>query len=148
MSSIQRILVPIDFSENASHALEWAIDFARDLGAEIDLLHAYATSPNLGVYGVDLPGTLEEDVRRAAQKQLAAVAHDVAAKGIRVREHLAREDPSVAIAEQAQMLGSDLIVMGTRGLGGFQHLLLGSVTERTIRHAPCPVLSVKATAPK
>jgi nucleotide-binding universal stress UspA family protein len=65
-------------------------------------------------------------------------------QGVQTEEHLSPLFPPEGIAESAAEVGADLIVMGTRGLTGFKHVLLGSVAERTVRTAPCPVLTVKA----
>ncbi len=64
-------------------------------------------------------------------------------EGIQCESHLIAQTPSAAIVEAAEQIGADLIVMGTRGLSGLKHILLGSVAERTVRVAPCPVMTVK-----
>jgi nucleotide-binding universal stress UspA family protein len=143
MRPIHRLLVPIDFSPDSEAALDWAIGFARKLGAEIDLLHSYEPGTLITLYGVGFPDTLDDELRRAAQKQLSEVAHRVASEGIHVREHVVREPPDQAIAEQAEKLAADMIVMGSRGRRGFAHVMLGSVAERTIRRAQCGVVAVK-----
>lgn len=143
MRPFHKLLVPIDFSPDSAAAIDWAIGLARKLGAEIDLLHSYEPGTLITLYGVGFPGTLDDEMRRAAQKQLSGVAHRVASEGIHVREHVVRDPPEEAIVEHAEKLSADLIVMGSRGRSGPAHVLLGSVAERTSRRAPCPVLVVK-----
>lgn len=143
---IDRILVPVDFSDHSQRAFEEAIALARWFDAELHLLHCYQLDP-IGVspYGIVIPETFEHDVRMAALQRLSEWRDKATAQGLRVREHITVHFPSEEIVSVAERLGIDLIVMGTRGLTGFKHVLLGSVAERTIRHAPCPVLTVKSS---
>jgi len=147
MEGFRKILVPIDFSEHSARALEQAMALARTFGSELHLLHCYQI--NIGAispYGIVLPESFERDVRRAAIARLAEWREKVSAEGIRVEEHVTPQFPSEAIVQMAEELAVDLIVMGTRGLTGLKHVLLGSVAERTLRLAPCPVLAVKDRA--
>lgn len=143
MRPIHKLLVPIDFSPDSTAALDWAIGFAKKFSAEIDLLHSYEPGRMITLYGVGFPGTLDDEMRHAAQKRLSEAAHRVASESIHVREHIVREPPDEAIVEHAAKQGADMIIMGSRGHTGLAHVLLGSVAERTIRRAPCPVLVVK-----
>ena len=148
MTMFHKILVPIDFSDHSKAALESAIQLAKTFGAELCLLHCYAINPG-GVYpyGVSLPPTYFDEVRDAASQKLDGWLEKVTAEGVRARPLLSSVCPSEEIPLMAEELGSDLIVMGTRGLSGFKHLMLGSVAERTLRAAPCPVLTVRASTP-
>ena len=143
MREIHKILVPVDFSEHSRRALEEAIVFAKTFGAELHLLHCYQLHPT-GVepYGIVTPETFVHDLRMAAFQRLSEWRDKVIAHGIRVQEHITAHYPPAEIVAMAERLGIDLIVMGTRGLSGFKHVLFGSVAERTIRTAPCPVLTV------
>ncbi len=145
MSRFQSLLVPIDFSSHADSALGTALEIAREHGAKLHLVHAYelplgAVTP----YGVAIPQTLEVDVRDAAARRLEKAAQKVRDAGVGCETHLAVGPASDAIVEIAENVGADLIVMGTRGLTGLQHVLLGSVAERTVRLAPCPVLTLRS----
>ena len=147
MEGFRKILVPVDFSEHSGRALEHAIALAKAFGAEIHLLHCYQI--NIGAvspYGIVLPESLERDVRDAATRRLGEWSDKVSAQGVRVEQHITPQFPSEAIQATATEVGADLIVMGTRGLTGLKHVLLGSVAERTLRVAPCPVLTVKDEA--
>jgi len=144
MSLFRTILVPIDFSEHADLALETAIQLARDSGGRLQLLHAYEIPlGTIPPYGVAIPDSLLTDVRDAAARRLAKAASKVEAAGVACETQVLHASPAEAIAEAARVCGADLIVMGTRGLTGLRHVLLGSVAERTVRLAPCPVLTVK-----
>jgi universal stress protein A len=146
---IQTILVPTDFSPDARAALVKAKELARVLGSRIVLLHAYRvdvpmSTPELGG-GFVLPDRFYEDLRASATSQVDALAAATLKDGVKA-EGLAVEDrPGPAIVDAAKRLPADLIVMGTRGLTGLMHVLLGSVADRVIREASCPVLTVKAT---
>jgi nucleotide-binding universal stress UspA family protein len=145
---IRRILVPVDFSEHSQRALDEAISLALVFGADVDLLHSYQIHPlAFDPYGVVVPETFERDLRIAARQRLCEWRDKVSSGGCKGQDHLTLHFPSEAIVETAKRSGADLIVMGTRGLTGLKHAFLGSVAERTIRTAPCPVLTVKSGVP-
>jgi len=142
---MKTLLVPIDFSEHSARALDVAKQIARLADSKIHLLHCYQLNVGgVSPYGVTIPDDFNQQIRDAADEQLTALEQAVAADGIAVESHLTPRFPSEAISDLAVELGADLIVMGTRGSTGLQHILLGSVAERTLRIAPCPVLTVKA----
>ncbi len=146
MDAVRTILVPIDFSSHSTRALETAVGLAKTFGAEIHLLHCY--SLNLGAvssYSLAIPENFDRDVCLSAQAKLDASVEKVQADGIEVSSDVTQGSPGEAISSIAEDIGADLIVMGTRGLTGLKHVLLGSIAERTIRIAPCPVLTVKAS---
>jgi nucleotide-binding universal stress UspA family protein len=142
---IQTILVPTDFSPDAGKALEWAVDLAKQFGATVHLLHAYQIVIDTQL-PLDTPSvkSLWDQVRTAAEQQVERLRGQTAAKGVACQSHVLAQAPSLAAVETAKKIGADLIVMGTRGNTGLKHVLLGSVAERTVRHAHCPVLTVKA----
>ena len=140
---IERILVPTDFADHSEIALEHATELARQFGAEIHLLHAYSISPGgVAPFGVDLTPDLSGTLRGAAAEQLGKICARLSETGQKVEMHLSPDVPSAAIVDTARELEIDLIVIGARGLTGLKHGILGSVAERTVRHAPCPVLTV------
>ena len=142
--SMQRILCPTDFSDASAHATEHAVAIARWYGARITMLHVYPTvrrPPTLPVPdGGAAHGPTAADLEALGDQTAAAVAANA---GVTVQVSVAAGDPVSAIVEQAGTMPADLIVMGTHGAGGFQHLILGSVTEKVLRKAPCPVLTVR-----
>jgi nucleotide-binding universal stress UspA family protein len=140
----EKLLVALDFSAHSTKALETAIDLAKIFGARILLLHAVHLPPLIGIPDqVMIPPDVWTGVREAARGKLEQYTEKVRAEGVPVEAFLAEAPASDAIVEEARRAGVDLIVMGTRGLTGLKHVLLGSVAERTLRLAPCAVLTVK-----
>jgi nucleotide-binding universal stress UspA family protein len=143
---IRKILVPVDFSGPSKRALDAAVGLAGKFGADLHLLHCCQLHP-IGLGNEMLiPPSVDQTIQESASRLLAEWAGKAAGRGAVVHEHLSTGAPSGEIAALAEKLGADLIVMGTRGRSGLDHMLLGSVAERTIRIAPCPVLTVKLDA--
>jgi nucleotide-binding universal stress UspA family protein len=147
---IHRILVPTDFSGCADEALARATKVAKLVNAEIHVLHAYELPmPALTVdVPVCLPPEVREQLRDAGKKAVDARIAKVAAEGVKVEGSVICESPTRAILDAAAKLHADLIVMGTHGRTGMKHVLVGSVAERTVRLAPCPVMTVKSSKPE
>ncbi len=147
MTRFEKFLVPVDFSDHSREALDVAIGLAEAFGGEIHLLHCYPINPvGISPYGIVIPEGFDRELRDAAGRQLAEWSKRVEAKGVACHQTLSSMFPSEVIAKTAEEIGAELIVMGTRGLSGIKHVMLGSVAERTIRIAPCPVLTVKSRA--
>jgi nucleotide-binding universal stress UspA family protein len=144
MRRIERILVPTDFSRPSSHAVSHAIVLARIYGARLELLHSYGIPARaMSQYDSALPSDVIETLRDAAARKLLKTFEKVKAEGVDVDMRVTDTPPAEAIAGWATRLSVQLIVMGTRGLSGLKHVVLGSVAERTVRLAPCPVMTVK-----
>ena len=152
MNNIERILVPVDFSACSQAACEHAAFFAERLGAAVELLHVWdlpawsgATLPELAVHRPEegdptLSGFVESRATRAMDHLVAGFER----RGISaVRRRLEMGDPATTIVRVAQEGGHDLIVMGTHGRRGVSRLLMGSVAEKVVRTAPCPVLTMR-----
>ena len=145
--AIRRILVPIDFSETSSRALDLALELGGPLRAEMVLLHVIeplqlASAPELYA---PAPGPMMEvlaEQERLAHEELAKIAKRVRAKRIGVHSLVVSGTPYDRIVEAADHLRVDLVVMGTQGRTGLSHLLVGSVAEKVVRLATCPVLTV------
>ena len=136
--NIRRILCPTDFSETSAHAAEWASAIAGYYGAGITALHVVQPPMDaaLGVESLD-----------SLRQQIAAffgVANNV---GLSVDALVEVGSPVRHILDRAASLPADLLVMGTHGAGGFEHLVLGSVAEKVLRKALCPVLTVPPRVP-
>jgi nucleotide-binding universal stress UspA family protein len=145
-----RILVPTDFSPPSVAALATAKALAAQFGASIHLVHVmqdpYATAAYASdVYGY-LPSGLKESWRLEAQQHLDPLMTPAERAQFRVTTDVVFGSPARAIVEYAQENAVNLIVMGTHGRGAVAHLLLGSVAERVVRTAECPVLTVRGTA--
>lgn len=142
---VRQILVPIDFSDHSMKALRTATELGGTFGAKLVLLHAL----HLGIFfgGAEEPVVPPQDffetLRTGASQRLEKLAQDVRAKGVPVEVRVSEAPAVEAILAAAREPGIDLIVMSTHGLTGLKHLLLGSVAERILQLAPCPVLSVK-----
>lgn len=149
MHPIRKIVVPVDFSEHSRHAFEYAIDFAKQLGAEIHVIHAFSMPlTTVAAYdfagaAVAVPANLWNDLEAASEKNLEAFLAEIDTKGVEVKSRVVVDVPTTAIVDFAKNVDADLIIMGTRGLTGLKHVALGSVAERTLRSAPCPVLTLK-----
>jgi nucleotide-binding universal stress UspA family protein len=140
--NVQHILVPMDFSSDAEQALDWAVGLAQQLQARLTLLHIIyipvTTEVNLSAYYAEL----ESD----AQQRMETYQKRVEGEGLTVDTVLVRGTPFREIVEIAQTKQVDLIIMGTHGRTGMAHLLMGSVAERVVRLAPCPVMVTREKA--
>src|SRR5262245_60976502 len=137
---IRTILHPTDFSQPCEEAFRVACSLAGDLTARVIVLHVAVPPPvPLGRW---LPPPLPANNREKLEEMLRRL--QASAPDIQVAYRLADGDPAVMVADVAQAAGCDLIVMGTHGRTGLGRLLMGSVAERVLRTAPCPVMTVKA----
>jgi nucleotide-binding universal stress UspA family protein len=145
---IRRILVPVDFSEHAAGVLEWAAHLAEEHGSRLILLHAYHLPVEFQqLEGAYLPPDFWSSVKTEAQQSLARYAEDLDRRGLEVETAVREGYPAAVIVDEAASQPADLIVIGTHGLSGLKHLLLGSIAERVVQKAPCPVLTVKTQEP-
>jgi nucleotide-binding universal stress UspA family protein len=149
MIAIDRILCPVDFSDVSRRALEHAAALGRRQQARVvavNVAPAVATVPTAPapVPGAVFPPTAEERRTRAAE--LEELVSSVRAPGEEVEARSVEGDVVSGVLGEARDLGADLIVMGTHGKGGFERLVLGSATEKIVRKAPCPVLTVSPPA--
>jgi len=142
MTTIQRILVPVDFSTQSRAAIKTAIVFAEALGARVDVAHLWS-QPAGHPPGVE--STLAQFGASEAGAQMRDYLASLEERGVDVRGRLqlVHDEPSRAIVDLATKEGFDLIVIGTHGRTGMAHMLHGSVAERVVRHAPCPVLTIR-----
>jgi universal stress protein A len=141
---LRRILVPVDFSEPSRKALHYAKQFALQFEAEVTVLHVLEPltyPPDFAVMPL-LPPDLEEARTREIELQLRELAADLGA-AITATSLVRSGRPWHEVVECAKELGTDLIVVSTHGYTGLKHALLGSVAEKIVRHAPCPVLVVR-----
>lgn len=152
MVELKRILCPVDFSEFSRRALDHALGVARCYGSTVTALHVASPMPVAlpGIYWGEAPPqmALPPIDRGVVAAQIERLVAFEQVPGVRV-DTLVEEAPAVyrEILVQADRLGSDLIVMGTHGRSGFDRLFLGSTTEKVLRKARCPVMTVPPTAP-
>jgi nucleotide-binding universal stress UspA family protein len=148
MAATRNYLVPVDFSKASEAAVDHAIKLAAESGGKLILLHAIPTSALMMTGSDGMTGTMLVDIEQAqleeAQSQMDKL---VRKKKLKPRSYqpviVKRGDPAQVIANQAKKTRARMIVMGSHGRTGLKRLVLGSVAERTLRYARCPVLIVK-----
>ncbi len=149
--TISKILVPIDFSESSEKTLAYAVDLAKKVNAVVDVLHVFEVSaffmPDLLVIptrgGEALP--VRDALCLEAKERLDTFLAACASRGLAPRStDLVSGSPASTIVKYAGEHQYDLIVMGTRGHTGAKKMLLGSVAQRVVEHATCPVLTIRA----
>jgi universal stress protein A len=144
---IRHILAPTDFSDYSKKAISDAFELARTFGATLSLLHVLEPSPYLGEFTLPTMGEeLLGDLERQASAALAQVLPEAQQAKIEVTRAVAIGSPAQKIVETAEAEHVDLIVMATHGRTGLSHLLIGSVAERVVRTAPCPVRTIRPPA--
>ena len=117
---------------------------AQRFGARVDVLHVFMLPASaIGPYGIPPSDEVVAKLRARAEELLEGASEPLEHAEVAFERHLHQGLPSEVVAREAERLGSDLIVMGTRGHTGLKHVFLGSVTERTVRIAPCSVLTTK-----
>ena len=140
--SLKNILVPVDFSPISQKALRWAYELAKLFGAELTLLHVVEPHPYPD-WGFGNAFAREEKLRDVTRKHMNRLCERTEVPTQSVRDILTRVGkPFDEIVEASRELDVDLIVVGTRGMTGLTHVLVGSTAERVLRHAHCPVLVV------
>lgn len=139
------ILVPTDFGEASHAALAYAVELAKALGAEVVVLHTYEI-PMMGFPDGTLVATAELTTRvlNGAQQGLDQAVKSYAAAGVPLRSLVKQGETWRTIVETIDEVSADLIVMATHGRRGLPRALLGSVAEKVVRTATCPVLTVHA----
>jgi nucleotide-binding universal stress UspA family protein len=150
--TIQKILVPVDFSEGAQPAIELAATMARKFGSSVELLHVWQPPPLIPLPIVVMPSSpeaqpvnMEELARTTAGAQMKEIVTRLRDQGIaEVQSRVGVGSPAHEIVELAALGHFDLIVMGTHGRTGLAHAVVGSVAEKVVRRAKCPVLTVRA----
>ena len=148
MNNLRRILVPVDYSACSRSALEHAAMLAKSFNATIDLLYVWEApafiAPEAMVGAAGTTQTLAQlasDQAQAAMREFVAQARE---DGIEIANtRVEQGDPSHTTGTLADSDGYARLAMGTRGRSGFAHLLLGSVAEKVVRRASCPVLTVR-----
>jgi nucleotide-binding universal stress UspA family protein len=146
MIVLKNILIATDFSEPSAKALDYGRDLARAYGSTLHVLHVTENivmrySPEIGFAIPDLQADLDRQARQELDKILTADDMNTL-KVVPALESAA--NPANAIVDYARAHEIDLIIVGTHGRGAVQHLIMGSVAERVVRIAPCPVLAVRA----
>lgn len=143
MISLKRILVPTDFSDSGKTALRYAVAMADQFGAAVDLMHVIEPPPP-GALLSRLPvEELKQKMTENAEQQMEELHSEWGDYAFPVTRLIIHGYPFVEIIRQAKESDADLIIMGTHGRGAIGHMLIGSVAEKVVKKAPCPVLTVK-----
>ena len=138
---MQKIVVGVDGSEGSQRALQWAIEEAGRRDATVEALHAWEPGLTAGLYSGAV--FTEESVQEAGERVLDdTIAAADPAGSTKVERRCVTAQPAAALIEAGK--DADLVVVGSRGLGGFYRLLIGSVSSQVAHHAPCPVVVVPA----
>lgn len=149
MIEIRRILCPIDYSDFSRRALDHAVAIARWYGSTVALLHVSAPVPALpfvsGTGAMAGPVFVPED-HNAVEAALREFAGEEGAAAVPLQFEVRDGNTAEEILQRAESWPADLLVMGTHGRSGFQRLVLGSITEKVVRRAACPVLTVPGSA--
>lgn len=147
MMQIDKILVPTDFSDNAKAAIQHGCELSRQFGAELHLLHV--VSDSIGVYSVEMEMVGASsfaynvvEAEKQAVQQLAELPGEVG-RDCRIVRATEVGIPGIDVTRYAKEKNIDLIVVSTHGYTGLAHFLMGSIAESIVRHAPCPVLTVR-----
>ena len=146
MIKLRKILYPTDFSESSLEAMKYAVSFARDYKARLILMHVVNEqifSEGLNLPRLAAPEALEQELVAEAGRQMRTVIPADARAGVDVEHVILRGMPFLEIIRYAKANEVDLIVIGTHGRSGMEHIIFGSTAEKVVRKAPCPVLSVK-----
>jgi universal stress protein A len=143
---LQHILVPVDFSPSAHKAFHYAVSFAGQYKARLTIVHVveppmYPTE--LGYVPVEIE-SLNKATRALAEQKLNDAVAEHVPPTVQSQAIIRMGHPYQEITQAAKELAVDLIVISTHGYTGLKHVLLGSTAERIVRHAPCPVLTVRA----
>jgi nucleotide-binding universal stress UspA family protein len=140
------IMSPIDFSEHADEALKVATEFAVSFGSHLYLVHVVPTIPKLPSTAIIFhEGKYEEELHKDAEKRLEQMVQKIVARGITARSVVGTaNDVNMELLRIAELIKADLIVIATHGTTGWHKLAFGSVTEKVVRLATCPVLVLRA----
>ncbi len=143
---LRSILVPIDFSEHSKNALKYAIPFARQFNASLELMYIveptiYPADFSFGQVGFP---NVEEELRKRGADELDALIKSEIAGQVEATRTIRTGRPFYEIDQYAKEKNIDLIIIATHGHSGMEHILFGSTAEKVVRSAPCPVLVVRS----
>ncbi len=144
MIKLEKILFPTDFSEASYNAKRYAISFAKVFGARLYVLTVNQLI-NMAFLDPLIIHDLDENREAAVQENLEQLRGEIAHQGVEVTTEVRKGSSSLEIISFAQEMEIDLIIMGTHGWSGLDHVLMGSTAEAVVRRAPCPVLTVRPT---
>lgn len=140
MKAIEKIVVPVDFAENTSKLVGYACYMAEKLAASIHFVHIVAAYPGDAMIGAPFAEEYRDKVNFAAKERMANLVDDTKEKCRSCSGQVVNGEPVEKIVELAETADADLIIIATHGAKGLEKILLGSVAERVLKRAHCPVL--------
>lgn len=138
-----RILVPVDGSDNSHRALDAALFLSEKLGAKVTAIHVMEDLPVLHIQSEKLLRELLEAYKKENQLLLLKCSEIATKKGLTMDTKLLQGNPSSAILDFCEKEKHDIIVMGSRGMGKFKELVLGSVSSKVLHHSSCPIMIIR-----
>ena len=153
IQNVKKILAPIDFSEHSMESMRAAIEMAKDVGAEVHLMHVI--SPHHHFIPLPLESNAEQSRELAresamleqADEELARIKKDEFGDSKKIVTFAVVGHPVQKLADYAKEQGIDLIVISTHGRSSVEHMLLGGTTEKLVRNAPCSILVLRPRKP-
>lgn len=135
--------MPVDGSDNSLRALDAALLLSEKLGSEVTAIHVMEEIPVLHIQSEKLLRKLIEDYKKELQLILSRCSEIAAKKGLAIKTNLVQGNASSTILDLCEKGQYDVIVMGSRGLGKFKELVLGSVSSKVVHHSCCPVMIIR-----
>lgn len=139
---MQRIVVGVDGSPGSINALRWALGQARRTGARLQLVNAWSYPYSVAPMAIAIPMPTTDEMAHVASSTLKSAMEDLGGDSLEVDVEYTIVEGSAAEALVNAAAGAALLVVGSRGLGGFSRLLLGSVSHHAAHHTPCPIVIV------
>jgi nucleotide-binding universal stress UspA family protein len=145
MPQLKKILVPVDFSECSYDAFRYALSLAKQYESEIVLLHVIDARAYESIFHIHMVSQEEmlNTLTQHAMKKYERMLIDFDTAGVKIEQRVTQGHPYVEIVREAAYCEMDIVVIGTHGRSGLDHILFGSVAEKVVRKAPCPVLAIK-----
>ena len=137
------VLVPVDGSDNSYRALDAALILSEKLGSHITVIHVMEEIPITHIGSEKLLNELLETYKKENQDILSKCSQLATQKGLTIRTFLLQGNPASAILDFSKKEKFDLVIMGSRGLGKFKELILGSVSSKIVHHSPCGILLIR-----
>jgi nucleotide-binding universal stress UspA family protein len=138
-----KILVPMDGSSTSFKALSAAIELSQRIGSQVCVLHIMEDVPKLYIESQKLLDQLLSSRTEEGKKLLEKIKQEAKSKNVVITTELQLGDPATIILEASKKQGYDTIIMGTRGLGHFKGLVLGSVSNKVVHHSSCSILLIR-----
>jgi len=138
-----KILVPVDGSDNSYRALEAALVLSEKLGSNISVINVMEQVPITHIESEKLLSELLEAYKKENQEILSKCSDIARQKGIAIKTVLLQGNPAPVILDYSKKENFDLVIMGSRGMGKFKELIIGSVSSKIVHHSPCAIMIIR-----